>query len=308
MIFIFLFLAMITDAAFGEPKIIWDHIPHPAKLMGRFVAWLDRLLNKGKYRKAKGILVTFILVLVAGRIGFWLLLSPRLAPIMLVLVPTILIAQKSLTDHVSSVADGLRAGLPEGRKAIAKIVGRDPEALDETAIARAAIESAAENFSDGVIAPIFWFLLAGLPGIIVYKMINTADSMIAHHNEKYQEFGWATAKLDDLLNFIPSRLSGLIFCMLSGKLSIFKIMFRDAKLHKSPSAGWPEAAMAARLGVALAGPRMYGGVQSEDAYMNGEGRKNATPNDIDAAVRMLWQAWGGVLIMALAVAAVILLV
>ena len=158
-------------------------------------------------------------------------------------------------------------------------------------MSRAAIESAAENFSDGVVAPAFWFALGGLPGIVVYKAVNTADSMIGHRTERYRDFGWAAARLDDLLNWVPARLTGLLLCGVGRGRVALGVMLRDAGQHRSPNAGWSEAAMAASLGVALVGPRDYGSYQVDDPYMNAEGTPEAGPADIDRAVGLLWRAW-----------------
>jgi len=202
------------------------------------------------------------------------------------------------------VAESLDLGLDEARKAVAHVVGRDPARLDAPGVARAAAESLAENFSDGVVAPVFWFLLAGLPGIAIYKAVNTADSMIGHRSERFAEFGWAAARLDDLMNWIPARLAGGLICLVGGGRAAMAVMVRDAPLHKSPSAGWPEAATAASLEIALAGPRVYGGVVTDDPDLNAEGRRAAGPADIEAAVRLIWRAWGGVLAVALLAALV----
>ena len=193
-------------------------------------------------------------------------------------------------DHfnVDAVAAALEESLDEGRRAVARIVGRDPASLDEAGVARAAIESAAENFADGVVAPAVWLAVAGLPGILVCKAINTADSMIGHRNERYAAFGWAAARLDDLLNLVPARLAGLL---LAGGTGAMRIMWRDAARHRSPNAGWPEAAMAARLDLALAGPRRYGGVMVEDAWLNPEGRRAPRAKDARAACRVVRQGW-----------------
>ncbi len=296
-------LALILDAIFGEPDWLWRRVPHPAVLFGRLVDWLERLLNEGANRRAKGALAVLALV-----VAVWLPARVLSLDIFLgvfeVLGAAVLLAQRSLVDHVRAVADALRVSLAEGRGAVARIVGRDPETLDQAGVARAAIESAAENFSDGVVAPVFWFLVGGLPGIAVYKAVNTADSMIGHRSERYRDFGWAAARLDDVLNWVPARLAGLLICLVGGGRAAMETMFRDAGLHKSPSAGWPEAATAASLEVALAGPRVYGGVLTDDPYMNGSGRKEAGPADIEAAVRLIWRAWGAVLAVALLAALV----
>jgi adenosylcobinamide-phosphate synthase len=174
------------------------------------------------------------------------------------------------------------------------IVGRDPEHLDEPAVARAAIESAAENLSDGVIAPAFWFLVAGLPGIFLYKIINTADSMIGHRTPRHAQFGWAAARLDDVLNYIPARLTALLIA-LTTKPRALKIAAQDGPKHRSVNAGWPEAAMAAALGLSLSGPRSYGGELTTDPEMNPSGTRNATPADITAATQILWRVWAALL-------------
>ena len=180
-----------------------------------------------------------------------------------VLLAATLLCQKSLAEHVRTVADGLRYGLQEGRNAVGKIVGRDVRYLDGGGVARAAIESAAENFSDGVVAPAFWFAVLGLPGIVAYKFINTADSMIGYRSDRFREFGWAAAKLDDMVNYVPARLSAALIAIAHGRWSAFRIMRDDAPRHRSPNAGWPEAALASVLGVALSGPRTYGGVAAD---------------------------------------------
>ncbi len=210
-----------------------------------------------------------------------------------------LLAQKSLADHVRDVANALADGLPAGRKAVGQIVGRDTSNLDEAAIARAAVESAAENFSDGVVAPAFWLAVAGLPGLLVYKMTNTADSMIGYRTEKYLEFGWAAARLDDLLNLIPARLSALILMIAAQKPGAWAFILRDAPLHRSPNAGWPEAAMAVALDMSLSGPRSYDGVARDFPWVYPEGRKAVGAPAIRASVRMLWRGWAVVLVLSL---------
>jgi adenosylcobinamide-phosphate synthase len=203
---------------------------------------------------------------------------------------TALLAQRSLYDHVSAVATALdRYGLDGGREAIRHIVGRDSQSLDEDGVGRAAIESLAENFSDGVVAPVFWFLVLGLPGICAYKAVNTLDSMIGHRSDRYRAFGWAAARLDDVANLVPARLAGLLIAIAavlttraSGKDALMT-MVRDARKHRSPNAGWPEAAMAGALDLSLAGPRQYGGERVEDAWI-GEGSEDAGANDIRRAL------------------------
>jgi adenosylcobinamide-phosphate synthase len=203
-----------------------------------------------------------------------------------------LIAQRSLHQHVADVAAALeQGGVIAGRAAIAKIVGRDPETLDASGVARAAIESLAENFADAVVAPVFWMAIAGLPGAALYKAINTADSMIGHRTPRHEAFGWAAARLDDLVNLPASRLSALLLiaaAMLSKNSSAgaaWRAVVRDASRHRSPNAGYPEAAMAGALGLSLAGPRVYGGVKIDDATMGG-GRRDATAADIRRALAL----------------------
>ena len=211
--------------------------------------------------------------------------------IALAMLASTLPAQRSLHDHVAAVAGALRAGLPEGRLAVAQIVGRDPDQLDEAGVARAAIESLAENFSDGIVAPAFWGALFGLPGMAAYKAVNTLDSMVGHRTPRHERFGWASARLDDWLNLVPSRLSALWLLLaallLPGAAAgpAWRAVWRDARHHRSPSAGWPEAAMAGALGLRIAGPRAYHGVLSPDGWM-GNGRAGATAADIGRALRL----------------------
>lgn len=295
-----LIFALVIDALLGEPRVLWSRLPHPATLMGRAVERLDQAWNHGDSRRTKGVLAVLVLVLCAGTLGGLLAAVPDYGAIGGVLA-AVLIAQRSLVEHVRAVAEGLTRSLDAGRHAVSMIVGRDPDALDKTAVARAAIESGAENFSDGVIAPAFWYLVAGLPGLLVYKTVNTADSMIGHRNERYAQFGWAAARLDDLLNWAPARLAAGLICLGAWSRRAWDVMRRDADLHASPNAGWPESAMAGALGVALAGPRSYLGRELGEPYLNPEGRRVATPADIDRAVVLLWRAWGvclGVLLLA----------
>ncbi|MBK0397658.1 cobalamin biosynthesis protein [Limibaculum sp. M0105] len=283
-------LALILDAIFGEPAVLWRRVPHPAVLMGRAIDALNRRLNNGSARRAKGVVAVCILLLASLGLGYLLSLD-LFHGVIEVALGAILIAQKSLVQHVGRVADGLKISLDEGRRQVSMIVGRDPQTLDKAGVSRAAIESAAENFSDGVVAPVFWFALLGLPGLLAYKTINTADSMIGHMSERYRAFGWAAARLDDLLNWVPARLAGGIICFVGGGREALQVMLRDADLHRSPNAGWPEAAMAASLDLALAGPRVYAGEICDDPYLNPQGRRSAGPDDIRAAIRVIWRAW-----------------
>jgi adenosylcobinamide-phosphate synthase len=290
---VLLLAALALDAAFGEPRFIWDRLPHPAVLMGRAVGWCDARFNRGSGRRVKGVLVVLGLSAGAVALGAVIAALPG-GPVLEVIGAAILLAQKSLVEHVRAVAIGLRTSLDAGRRAVSMIVGRDTAALDEAAIARAAVESAAENLSDGVVAPAFWFLIGGLPGIIFYKIINTADSMIGHRTERHGEFGWAAARLDDVLNWVPARLTALLIAVVSLDASALRTAATDGPRHRSVNAGWPEAAMARVLGLALSGPRSYGGEMTTDPVLNPEGRRAATAGDIEAATRMLWRVWGGV--------------
>ncbi|WP_275982091.1 adenosylcobinamide-phosphate synthase CbiB [Frigidibacter sp. ROC022] len=295
--------ALLLDAVFGEPRWLWSRLPHPAVLAGRIIDLADRRFNRGGGRRAKGAAVVAVLVVGAAALGLGIRQLP-LAPLWQVLIAAILLAQRSLCDHVANVAAALRLSTGEGRRAVARIVGRDTSALDDPAIARAAIESAAENLSDGVIAPAFWFLVAGLPGILVYKLINTADSMIGHRTARHEAFGWAAARLDDLLNLIPARLTALLLWLARPVAGAWTVIRRDAPLHRSPNAGWPEAAMAVALDVALSGPRSYGGRMRDFPHVHPEGARDPGPETIDRAVSLLWRAWalmlGLVLLLALA--------
>ncbi|TDT73919.1 adenosylcobinamide-phosphate synthase [Litoreibacter halocynthiae] len=280
--------AMLLDAVLGEPKWLWDRVPHPAVLMGQGISWFETRLNTGKDRRAKGILLIVLLVaaaLVAGAV------LSAFGPLVEIVIGAILIAQRSLADHVSDVARALRLSLGDGRIMVARIVGRDVKTLDQSGVARGAIESAAENLSDGVIAPVFWFALLGLPGLLAYKIINTADSMVGYKNDRYEEFGWASARLDDLVNWPAARLTAILIALVHLRPDAMTVAQRDAGLHRSPNAGWPEAAMASVLGISLSGPRSYDGTLRDEPFVNPEGRRHVGPDDIDASVTVLWKTW-----------------
>jgi adenosylcobinamide-phosphate synthase len=294
-----LLAALALDMVIGEPQALFALVPHPIVLVGRAVQWLDRRLNREKraplVRRARGIVTVALLIAASAGLGFGLapiLAAGRLGWLAEILIVAVLLAQKSLFDHVAAVAQALaEGGLFAGRDAVSRIVGRDPESLDEHGVARAAIESLAENFSDGVVAPAFYYALFGLPGIFVYKTANTLDSMIGHKTPRHLHFGWAAARLDDLLNLVPARLSGVL---LAGAALVtpdahaapaLRAMLRDASKHRSPNAGWPEAAAAGALGLALAGPRRYHGHVVDDPWL-GDGRARATPADITRALRL----------------------
>ncbi len=291
-------LAMLLDAVLGEPRWLWDRWPHPAVLMGRVIGACDRHLNKGAARRLKGALVVAGLVAVAGTLGLVVAALPGVGPVAEVLIAAILLAQRSLVDHVRAVADGLRYGAGEGRRAVARIVGRDTAAMQAPEVARAAIESAAENLSDGVVAPAFWFLLLGLPGLLVYKLVNTADSMIGHRTPRHESFGWAAARLDDLLNWVPARLTAALIALTYLAPEAWRAALQDGPKHRSPNAGWPEAAMAVVLDVALSGPRSYHGERRDFPFVHPEGRRDPGPAEIEAACGALWRVWGALLVLA----------
>lgn len=296
---IILLLALLLDALLGEPKWLWSRVPHPAVLMGRLIAWADTSFNESPSQKVNGALVIAALSIAALVFGEFL---SNLPGIIQAIIVAIFLAQRSLVDHVQAVADALRLSVHDGKLMVARIVGRDTAEMDAPAVARGAIESAAENLSDGVIAPALWFLVFGLPGLFFYKIINTADSMIGYKTPRHIDFGWGAARLDDLLNWVPARLTTLLIA--AGYLSsnALKIAWRDHGLHRSPNAGWPEAAMAGVLNIALSGPRQYHGTSTNDAFVNPEGRHDLDPQTIDASVNVLWRAWA-VLAFALVVCA-----
>lgn len=296
-------LALLVEGLIGYPDALFRAIGHPVTWIGRLIGLLDRLGNcvdcsDGRRRFAGTAAVAF-LVLASGGCS-WVLQMPLIGGVGTILVATIgssLIAQRSLATHVVAVARGLETGgLTAGRLAVAQIVGRDPDSLDASGVARAAVESLAENFSDGVVAPVFWMAVAGLPGAAIYKAVNTADSMIGHRTPRYEAFGWAAARLDDLVNLPASRLSAVLLivaaCLLprASPAGAVRAVLRDARAHRSPNAGWPEAAMAGALGFALAGPRTYGGVMVEDAVMGRGGRRELEAADIRRALRLYWIA------------------
>ncbi len=302
----FLFAALAIDAVVGDPDWLWRRLPHPVTWFGALIGWLDRRLNRtppaegdraaDRLRRILGVVAIALLVAIAwfagaaieallGRIDFGFLAIPVIASVFL--------ASRSLYDHVARVRDAFaEGGLRAARQAVSMIVGRDPESLDAAGVSRAAIESTAENFSDGVVAPALWFAVFGLPGLFAYKMINTADSMIGHRTARHLAFGWGAARLDDLVNLPASRLAGFLIVMAAPFVGTsigtsFVVMLDNAGKHRSPNAGWPEAAMAGALDLALAGPRRYGALMVEDPFLNPAGRTDAGPGDITRALKVL---------------------
>ncbi|WP_163847322.1 adenosylcobinamide-phosphate synthase CbiB [Pseudooceanicola aestuarii] len=281
-------LALCLDALLGEPRRLWTRLPHPVVLMGRLIDWADKRFNTAGRAGRNGLFLALGLVALGWGAGH--LLGALGWGVELALA-TALLAHRSLVDHVSQVAQALRGSVTEGRRAVARIVGRETAALDGPAVARAAIESAAENASDGIVAPAFWFLIGGLPGLLIYKLVNTADSMIGHRTPRHRAFGAASARLDDLLNLVPARITGLILAALSARLSDWREITDEARRHRSPNAGWAEAAMARAVDTALSGPRIYDGVPTDDPFIHPGGARHPDPARIDAAVAVLWRLW-----------------
>lgn len=271
-------LAMIIDVAVGWPRALFVRLGHPVTWIGALVSTLDRAFNRDdasdrtrRMAGAIGAVGVIAIAAIAGWLATWALPSGWGGVLIAGILAWPLIAVRSMHDHVEAVARPLGAGNVEAaRQAVAMIVGRDPSALDPAGIARAAIESLAENTADGIVAPIFWGVLLGLPGLAAYKAINTLDSMIGHRTPRYTAFGWAAARIDDVANFLPSRLTGALFVVVSARPRVaLATMLRYARQHRSPNAGWPEAAMAGALDVRLSGPRVYAGRMSDEPWVNG---------------------------------------
>ena len=256
---------LALEAAVGYPTALHARIPHPVVWVGRTIDMIELSWNKPEYsfalRRVLGCIATGLLVGAAILIGAGV---QRLAghtivgTLVIVLLGTVGLAQRSLFVHVNDVLKALRAtDLPASRACVARIVGRETRSLDEMGVTAAALESLAESFNDGIVAPAFWFLICGLPGLFAYKVLNTADSLIGHKEERWRAFGWAAARADDVANLLPARLAGVLLVVAGG--GGFGVMLRDARKHASPNAGWPEAAMAGALGVRLGGPARYDG-------------------------------------------------
>lgn len=266
-------VALGIDWLVGWPDPAYRRIGHPVTWIGRLISGLERGLNRpGKPTRLLGALTAVVVIAVSAGTGWAIALflpDGTLGAALAGVLAWPLVAARSLHDHVDAVATPLEAGaLDNARAEVARIVGRDPSTLDTHGVARATIESLAENTSDGVIAPLFWGVVFGLPGIAGYKAVNTLDSMIGHKTERYRDFGWAAAKLDDLANHVPARLTGAFFAMATGHRDAWRVMWHDGGLHRSPNAGWPEAAMAGALGIRLSGPRAYEGVMSDEPWVN----------------------------------------
>lgn len=291
-----LLAALMVEAAVGYPHWLHARVPHPVVWAGGGIARLEMLLNHGlaERRRAMGSIALLTLSSIAVAAGLLLerLLADWPMVIGLVLVTTLGLAQRSLHDHVLAVMKPLACGdLVAARAAVAMIVGRDTQDLDSSGIAAAATESLAESLSDGVTAPAFWFLAAGLPGLFLYKLVNTADSMIGHRDARHEAYGWSAARTDDLMNLVPARLSALLIAAAAGPARFrpaLSTAWHDASKHPSPNAGWPEAAMAGALGIRLGGPARYGGEWVERPAM-GRGRA-AAPHDLARALGLYHRA------------------
>jgi adenosylcobinamide-phosphate synthase len=310
-----LLLALALDALAGDPAWLYRRLPHPVVLIGRTIAalevrWLDTTASAAAQRR-RGLAASLLVIATSAAAGLVLQALCLALPwswVLLALLMSSLLAWRGLDQHVGAVACGLERSLADGRRAVAHVVGRDPDSLDAQAVARAAIESAAENFSDGVIAPLFWGLLLGLPGMLAYKAINTADSMIGHRSPRFFHFGRFAARLDDAANWPPARLAALLILAAAALTpgadapAGWRAVLRDPRHHRSPNAGWPEAAMAGCLRLRLAGPRRYGGEVVDDAWM-GDGSTAATRADVRRALALIRRATlisGGLVALALA--------
>jgi len=298
-------LALLIELVVGYPDALMKRIGHPVTWMGHLITFLDTRLNRegadAESRRRAGAIALFFLLLIVGAIAFVVETALLLLPFGLIfagIAASTFIAQRSLYKHVANVGEALERGnLAKAREEVAHIVGRDTTDLDEAGVARAAIESLAENFSDGVVSPVLWIGFVGLTGGALYKAVNTADSMIGHRSARYENFGKPAAQLDDLVNLPGSRLSGLLIvaaAALTGGASpgdAWRTMTNDAAKHPSPNAGYPEAAMAGALGLALGGPRAYDGKDAEGAWL-GAGRREAKAADIQAALDLYGRADG----------------
>lgn len=289
--------ALALDAAFGWPRALYRRVGHPVGLFARIIEGRETQWNRAGHsfaaRRALGVLTLLILLILVAGSG-WALQRVLISSlgawgwIVIAVLAWPALAQRSLFDHVRAVGERLDAGdLAGAQTAVGMIVGRDAAVLDEAGVARAAIESLAESFCDGVAAPLFWLLLLGLPGVWAYKAVNTADSLIGHREDRWRAFGWAAARTDDLTNWIPARLSGLLLCLAGG--GGWRVLRRDAHNHASPNAGWPEAAMAGALGLRLAGPIAYDGVMHDKSWI-GDGASDAGGDEIDRALAIYLRA------------------
>ena len=291
-------VAMAIDAALGWPERLFRLIGHPVTWLGRLIGALDAAWNRSSdatvLRRAAGVVATLLVIAVPTFLA-WIVQTQLTAAWSRIVIAGILawplIALRSLHDHLTAVARPLQSGdIEAARAAVSRIVGRDPAILDEAGIARASIESLAENASDGIVAPVMWGAIFGLPGIVGYKAINTLDSMIGHRTPRHEAFGWAAARIDDVANFIPARLTGLLFVVLAPRRGeAMSCMMRDARRHRSVNAGWPEAAMAGAIGVRLSGPRVYDDRLADEPWLNG-GARDPLASDIGQSLNLYRRA------------------
>lgn len=290
-------VALALDATIGWPDRLYARVGHPVGAFARFLNLAERLGNSPRrsegVRRGLGVVTMILLIALTGGIAWGIdreshLLLGRWGWIASAVLAWPALAQRSLYVHVRPVADALlRGDLPAARSLVARVVGRDTGRLDQAGVSRAAIETLAESFCDGIVAPLFWLLLLGLPGVWMYKAINTADSIIGHKEPRWRAFGWAAARIDDGANWVPARIAGVLVCVAGA--GGWAVMKRDARAHASPNAGWPEAAMAGALGVALAGPVAYDGVAQIKPWIGREGRA-ASPKDIVTALQIYARA------------------
>lgn len=288
-------VALALDLLIGWPGWLYARIGHPVTWLGALISALERRWNRGGARRALGVALVVVVVGLAAGLGLALqAVMPGGWPGVVLggVLAWPLVALRSMHEHVAAVARPLEArDLDGARGAVAMIVGRDVSVLDGAGVARAGLESLAENTSDGIVAPVFWGAVLGLPGIAAYKAINTLDSMVGHRTARYAQFGWASARLDDLVNLIPARLTGALFALAAGRAQAWRCMWRDAGAHRSPNAGWPEAAMAGGLGVRLSGPRIYGDRVTQEPWVNG-GAPDPMPGDLRRGLRLYARAMG----------------
>ena len=298
--------ALILDALIGDPAWIYTRISHPVAWIGKMISWSEQHFNRETrsnfQRRLLGALTIIVICVITSGVSSMIVVISQAIPVgwlVLSLVVSIFLAQRSLYEHVAAVADTLTQSLDAGRIAVARIVGRNTQTLDQAGVARAAIESCAESFSDGIVAPIFWYVVGGLPGLVIYKTVNTADSMIGYRTQRYHAFGWIAARLDDVMNIIPSRVASILlglatFLIYKGihRKAAWAVTWYESNHHPSPNAGWPEATIAGALNRALAGPRHYGTDTIEYPWLNAQASPIATIQDIRLALRLVVRAIG----------------
>ncbi len=279
-----LLLGYLLDLIFGDP----ERLPHPIVWFGKMISWGEHRLNRGQHRMAKGAVMSVAYILLVFFVLWGLI---RLIPnaILWGVLNTIIIfyclAGTTLIREVRNVFLALDESLEAGRKQVARIVGRDTSELTAQEVRTAALETLAENLSDGVIAPLFWLAVLGVPGMVAYKMVNTLDSMIGYRTERYKDFGCWAARIDDIANYIPARLTAVLMVIASGKLSLLKFVWRNGRKHASPNSGYPEAALAGALDCRFGGPHYYFGELFDKPFI-GENERDLTTADMLKAVRI----------------------